>query len=91
LLAGVLIKARFWQRHAGANLTERQRKVLNRLLDAGPGGFEGGMTTRKYASLAGVSKATAQRELADLVEQGLLQPNPGSGRSASYDVCWKDI
>jgi Fic family protein len=42
LLASVLLKARFWQRHAGANLSELQRKVLNRLLDAGPGGFEGG-------------------------------------------------
>lgn len=90
LLAGVLLKARFWQRHAGANLTERQRKVLNRLLDAGPGGFEGGMTTRKYASLTGVSKATAQRELADLVEQRLLQLNPGGGRSVSYDVAWEE-
>jgi len=86
LLAVVLLKARFWQRHAEASLTERQRKVLNRLLDAGPGGFEGGMTTRKYASLADVSKATAQRELADLVDQGLLRPNPGGGRSVSYEV-----
>jgi Fic family protein len=90
LLAGVLFKARFWQRHAGAKLTERQRKVFNRLLDAGPGGFEGGMTTRKYAGLTGASKATAQRELADLVEQGLLRPNPGGGRSASYDVAWEE-
>lgn len=88
LLAGVLLKARFWQRHAGGSLTERQRKVLNRLLDAGPGGFEGGMTTRKYASLTGVSKATAQRELANLVDQGLLRLNPGGGRSVSYDVAW---
>jgi Fic family protein len=90
LLAGVLLKARFWQRHAGAKLTDRQRKVLNRLLDAGPGGFEGGMTTRKYAGLTGASKATAQRELADLVDQGLLRPNPGGGRSASYDVAWEE-
>lgn len=88
LLAVVLLKARFWLRHAEANLTERQRKVLNRLLEAGPGGFEGGMTTRKYASLADISKATAQRELADLVVQGLLRPNPGGGRSASYEVAW---
>jgi Fic family protein len=67
LLAGILLKARFWQRHAGASLTERQRMVINRLLDAGPGGCEGGMTTRKYAGLTGASRATAQRELADLV------------------------
>ena len=90
LLGSVLQKARFWQRHAGARLTERQRKVLNRLLDCGPGGFEGGMTTRKFAGLTGVSKATAQRELAGLVEQGLLRPNPGGGRSASYEPAWED-
>jgi Fic family protein len=88
LLAGVLHKAGFWQRHAATSLSDRQRKVINRLLDAGPGGFEGGMTTRKYASLAGVSKPTAQREIADLVAKGLLRPNPGGGRSTSYDVQW---
>jgi Fic family protein len=86
LLAGVLLKSRFWQRHAGVSLTDRQRKVLNRFLDSGPGGFEGGMTTRKYAGLAGVSKPTAQRELADLLERGLLRSNPGGGRSTSYDI-----
>jgi Fic family protein len=90
LLAGVLLKARFWQRHAGAGISERQRKVLNRLLDAGPGGFEGGLTTRKYAGLAGVSKPTAQREIADLVGKGMLRPNPGGGRSTSYDVAWEE-
>lgn len=90
LLAGVLLKARFWQRHAGAGISERQRKVLNRLLDAGPAGFEGGLTTRKYAGLAGVSKPTAQREIADLVAKGMLRPNPGGGRSTSYDVAWEE-
>jgi Fic family protein len=90
LLAVVLLKARFWLRHAGAGISERQRKVLNRLLDAGPGGFEGGLTTRKYAGLAGVSKPTAQREIADLVGKGMLRPNPGGGRSTSYDVAWEE-
>ncbi len=88
LLAGILHKAGFWQRHAATSLSDRQRKVINRLLDAGPGGFEGGMTTRKYASLTAVSKPTAQREIADLVQKGLLRPNPGGGRSTSYDVAW---
>ena len=69
---------RFWQRHAQAELNERQRKVLNRLLDAGPGGFEGGMTNRKYAGMTHVSRATAQRELADLVTKGVLQAGPAS-------------
>jgi Fic family protein len=55
------------------------------------GGFEGGMTNRKYAGLTHVSRATAQRELADLVAKGILQPNPGGGRSASYDLVWDKI
>jgi len=84
----VLAKSRFWTRHGGVALSERQRKVLNRMLDAGPGGFEGGITTRKYVGLTSTSRATAQRELADLVAWGMLAPRPGGGRSTSYDVAW---
>ncbi len=91
LLSNVVNKARFWKRHAQTALTERQCKAINRLLEAGPGGFEGGMTNRKYAGIAHVSKATAQRELADLVKKGVLRPNPGGGRSASYDLAWDEL
>jgi Fic family protein len=87
LLASVMQKSRFWQDHAETNLNERQRKVINRLLETGPDGFEGGMTNRKYASMTHVSRATAQRELAALVERGILVANPGGGRSASYTLC----
>ena len=88
LLSNVMQKTRFWKRHAQTDLNYRQRKVLNRLLDAGPGGFEGGLTNRKYAGITHVSRATAQRELADLVKKSVLCPNPGGGRSASYDLVW---
>ena len=88
LLANVLQKSRFWQHHVETEFTERQRKVVNRLLEAGPDGFEGGMTNRKYASMAHTSRATAQRELADLVAKNILRGNPGGGRSASYSLCW---
>ena len=91
LLANVMLKARFWKHYAQTNVKERQSKVLNRLLDAGPGGFEGGLTNRKYAGMAHVSRATAQRELADLVQKGILRPNPGGGRSTSYDLCWDEF
>lgn len=84
----VLAKSRFWVRHAGASLNERQRKVLNRLLGAGPGGFEGGLSTRKYVALTGTSRATAQREIGELVELGMLRQRTGGGRSTSYDVAW---
>ena len=91
LLANVMQKARFWKRHAQTALNDRQRKALNRLLDAGPGGFEGGLTNRKYAGMTHVSRATAQRKLADLVKKGILLKNPGGGRSVSYDLGWDKI
>jgi Fic family protein len=91
LLSNVMLKARFWKHYARTNIKERQSKVLNRLLDAGPGGFEGGLTNRKYAGMTHVSRATAQRELSDLVQKGILRPNPGGGRSTSYDLCWDEF
>jgi len=86
-IAHVLAKARFWLRHQGTPINDRQRKVINILLDAGPGGFAGGMNTRKYVSLTRASRATAYRELADLVEKGCLIPS-GGGRSVSYGIQW---
>lgn len=88
LIADVLAKAEFWQRKAQVGITQRQRKIVNRLLDAGKGGFQGGLTTRKYASMAKVSRVTAYREISDLLEKGLLRQNPAKGRSASYNLNW---
>jgi Fic family protein len=88
LVSDVLAKARFWLRFQAVDVNDRQRKVLNRMLDAGAGGFEGGMTTRKYVNLARVSRATAYRELANLVEKGCLEPAGGGGRSSSYQIRW---
>ena len=85
LLARVLLKSRFWAHFAQEALSERQTKVLNQLLDAEPGGFEGGMNTRKYVSLTKTSRATAFRELNDLVQRGCLR-SIGQGRSTSYEV-----
>jgi len=89
LIANVLAKAEFWQRHGQTEASQRQRKVINRLLDAGRGGFEGGLTTRKYVSMANVSRATAFREIQDLVKKGMFRANPGKGRSTSYDLNWQ--
>jgi Fic family protein len=80
-----LVKARFWLEHSSKALNDRQRKVINVLLDAGPSGFEGGMSTRKYENITGASRATASRELIDLEALGLLQ-KIGAGRSTRYDV-----
>ena len=83
-----LQKARFWRIHSETTLNERQRKVVNRLLDVGPGKFEGGLTNRKYVALTKVSRETAKRDIADLVDKCILARNPGGGRNASYDVVW---
>lgn len=88
ILGHVLAKADFWQRHAQTVMNERQKKVVNRLLDAGQDGFEGGLTTRKYVSMAKVSRATAFREISDLLEKGILGQSPAKGRSVSYDLNW---
>jgi Fic family protein len=87
-VANTLAKARFWLRHQATALNERQRKVLNRLLDAGPGGFAGGINTRKYMGLTSTSRATAYRELADLVAKGCLLPAGKGGRSSAYEIAW---
>jgi Fic family protein len=80
-----LVKARFWMDHGNEDLTERQRKVMNLLLDAGPNGFEGGMSTKKYESIAAISRATASRELIELEAKSLLV-QAGAGRSTRYYV-----
>ncbi len=81
----VLFKARYWVKHASKPLNERQKKALNALLDAGPGGFVGGLTNKKYAGLTHTSPATAQRDLAQLVESGCLVL-VGAGRGARYEL-----
>jgi Fic family protein len=84
----VLKKARFWQSHSHDRLLPEQSKVLNRLLDAGPQGFEGGLSAAKYQSLAKVSKATATRHLSDLLEKKCLVKLEGGGRSTRYEINW---
>jgi len=88
MIAGVLLRHDFWNKHAQTLITDRQKKVINRILEAGPGNFEGGLTTRKYVHIAGVSRATAFREIADLMGKNILQRLPGSGRNAHYDLIW---
>jgi Fic family protein len=80
ILGGVLAKARFWERIQGTSLNDRQRLVLNRLLD----GFEGLLTATKYAKLTRCSQDTALRDILALVEHGVLVRNPAGGRSTSY-------
>jgi len=88
-----LEKGHFWANHSGADLTERQRKVVNLLLDAGPRGFEGGMSTSKYQGAGNTSRATASRELVGLEAQGLLKAT-GTGRGTRYHIAiegWEPV
>ena len=78
----VLAKARFWESIANTSLNERQHLVLNRLLED----FEGSLTTTKWARLTETSHDTATRDIARLLELGILVRNPGGGRSTSYSL-----
>lgn len=80
-----LEKRRFWEQHDNSGLHERQRKVLQRLLDDGDGGFLGGLNAEKYVKLTGVSKATASRDLSEMVTGGQLWRS-GVGKALRYYV-----
>ncbi|WP_398471016.1 Fic family protein [Tardiphaga sp.] len=82
LLADVIRKARFWELHGTTSLSDRQRLVVNRLLD----GFEGKLTSSKWAKLTKVSQATASRDIDDLLTRGILQKDAAGGRSTSYSL-----
>ncbi|MDD2605964.1 MAG: Fic family protein [Desulfobacteraceae bacterium] len=82
MLAAVLDKARFWERFAASPMNERQIKVLNRLLD----GFEGKLTTGKWAKLAKCSQDTAYRDILALMEMGALSKAQGAGRGTHYEI-----
>lgn len=82
----VLKKAKFWEKHQHTELNERQKKVLNKLFNAGSDGFEGGLSAKKYMGITSSSKATATRDLSDLVEKNCLYRLEGGGRNARYGV-----
>lgn len=83
LIDRALEKFSFWQTHSQTPLNERQRKVIQRLLDDGDGGFLGGLNADKYMKMTSTSKATATRDLADLVKNGLLR-STGQGKAIRY-------
>src|SRR5690606_28809417 len=82
----VLAKAKFWRQAGTTPMNERQIKVLNRLLD----GFEGKLTTSKWAAIAKCSNDTALRDITELQQHGLLQRSSAGGRSTSYVLTLSD-
>lgn len=91
IIANVFARVDFWNQHAQTELSERQKKVINRILEAGYGNFVGGLTTRKYASIVKVSRATAFREISDMLNKRVLRQLPGKGRNVHYDLIWPQI
>ncbi len=83
ILAAVLAKAGFWKAHAGESFNDRQRKVINRLLD----GFAGKLTSSKWAKLTKCSQDTALRDISDLLDRKILAKDEAGGRSTSYELC----
>ncbi len=81
-LAAVLRKARFWESNARVPMNNRQRDIVNQLLD----GFTGKLTTKKWATLTKSSHDTALRDIQALIEYGILQKDAGGGRSTSYSL-----
>ncbi len=78
----MLVKARFWQRWPGMSLNASQVQLLHRLLD----GFEGKITSSKWAAIAKCSPDTALRDITQLLELGVLKKSPGGGRSTGYEL-----
>lgn len=82
ILNRVLYKANFWSMHSKTIINERQKKVLNKLLD----GFEGKLTSMKWAKIAKCSKDTAVRDINDLINKNVLQKENAGGRSTNYEL-----
>jgi Fic family protein len=81
-LSKTLHKAEFWKRHATTILNDRQYKILNRLLD----GFEGKLTSSKWAKMNKCSQDTALRDIQDLIQKEILQKEASGGRSTNYEL-----
>ncbi len=82
VLTKVLFKAGFWQKHINTAINDRQKKLLNKLLD----GFDGKLTSSKWAKIAKCSKDSAIRDINDLIEKGILQKEAAGGRSTNYEL-----
>jgi Fic family protein len=85
VIDAALAKQRFWSHYAEIPLTERQRKVLKKLLDVGKDGFMAGLSVQHYCAIAQISKPTATRDLAALVQVGILTMS-GEGKATRYHL-----
>ncbi len=82
VLNRVLFKAEFWEKHSNTKINERQKKLLNKIFD----GFDGKLTSSKWATIAKCSKDTAIRDINDLISKNILKKEEAGGRSTSYEL-----
>lgn len=82
ILESILVKAKFWERNSQTSLNDRQRLMLNKLLD----GFDGKLTSSKWAKITKTSQDTAIRDIQDLIGKGILQKEAEGGRSTNYEL-----
>jgi Fic family protein len=82
LLQKIIYKHTFWMRNSGVTINERQRKILNLLMDD----FEGVLNTAKWAKIAKCSQDTALRDIQDLIEKEILVKSIEGGRSTNYEI-----
>ncbi len=89
LLSDIFAKTNFWYKNQHHNLNTRQKKAINKVMDAGKTAFTAGLSTRQYMSINhSVSRSTAIREIQELVKAKILIPNKGLGRSTNYRLNW---
>ncbi len=81
----ILRKSKFWDIHQKTLLNKRQKKVISKMFEAGPAGFQGGISAKKYTSMTKCSKATATRDLTELRKKSILIET-GTGRGTKYDL-----
>jgi Fic family protein len=84
-VATIFEKTDFWQRHKNTALSERQKAVINKVFKAGKEGFPNGISAQKYAALGKCSKATATRDLGDLLAKKCVR-SEGVGRGLRYFI-----
>jgi Fic family protein len=82
MLGAILLKARFWETHRTTSLNDRQRLMLNKILD----GFDGNLTTTKWAKIAKCSTDTALRDITALIDAGILKKSEAGSRSTFYVI-----
>lgn len=88
LLENIFNKADFWRKNQMLEINTRQRKVINKMLDVGKNNFIGGLTTKKYMGITGMSRITSIREINDLLFKNVLVQNEGKGRNVNYSIKW---